>query len=312
MGQHRNTTSTQYFLYQVHHHPYLHHLTWESILFSVVDSSHHSVWGTEILEGHANRHLAYPPQTDDILISIYRHLFTSTAHVICRAPRSHHFWHNTLMMMMVEVRCVMVVATPYSPWDVPAITQPQGATEEFSDTLSPTREQMTPHTGAINKKRDHSFFQMLIPLVATFVCQTQHDNTTCWISTAIHSSTTMTAHHHADIPDDLLSSTRCLFTCKWLTAFKPNKQASCERPFLHEKKYPQGGLWRHKHQTPIKHTSTEANRLKYFPKASYIYGLWCSVLPLSLPLHFSPLCAVLVLFLRYFIYPFFFFFCTGP
>lgn len=28
-------------LFQVHHHPYLHHLTWESILFLVVDSSHH-------------------------------------------------------------------------------------------------------------------------------------------------------------------------------------------------------------------------------------------------------------------------------
>lgn len=47
---------------------------------------------------------------------------------------------------------MVVAATPPSPWDVPAITQPQGATEEFSDTLSPTREQMTPHTGAVNKK----------------------------------------------------------------------------------------------------------------------------------------------------------------
>lgn len=28
-------------LFQVHHHPYLHHLTWESIFLLVVDSSHH-------------------------------------------------------------------------------------------------------------------------------------------------------------------------------------------------------------------------------------------------------------------------------
>lgn len=51
---------------------------------------------------------------------------------------------------------MVVAAPPPSLWDVPAITQPQGATEEFSDTLSPTREQMTPHTGAVNKKRPFS------------------------------------------------------------------------------------------------------------------------------------------------------------
>lgn len=77
-------------------------------------------------------------------------------------------------------------------------------------------------------------------------------------------------------------------------------------PFLHKKKYPWGGPWRHKHQTPIKHTSTEANRLQILPKAFCIYGLWCSVFFfLYLPPHFPPLCAVLVLFLHCFHFPFF-------
>lgn len=115
-----------------------------------------TVWGTEILQDHANRHLAYPPQTDvDRLISINHHLFTSTAHLICRALRSHHFWHNTL----AGVRHVVVAATPASPWDAPAITQPQGAAEEFSDTLSLTREQTIPHTGAVNKNEDILFLR---------------------------------------------------------------------------------------------------------------------------------------------------------
>lgn len=65
---------------------------------------------------------------------------------------------------------MVVAATPPSPWDVPAITQPQGATEEFSDTLSPTREQTIPHTGAVNKKRPFSLSQMLILLVSAFLC----------------------------------------------------------------------------------------------------------------------------------------------
>lgn len=137
---------------------------------------------------------------------------------------------------------MIIVATPPSPWDVPATTQPQGATEEFSDTFSPTREQMIPHTGAVNKKEAISFsgaiYRSSLP------------------SCAEHNTTTQRAEyprqHTAELPRQHISTQ--LFQmiycqaldafplCKWLTAIKPNKQASFERPFLHEKKYPRGGL----------------------------------------------------------------------
>lgn len=191
-------------------------------------------------------------------------------------------------MMRAGVRCVVIVATPPSPWDVPAITQPQGATEEFSDTLSSTREQMTPHTGAVNKKRGHSLSlsQLLILLVSTFLCRTQHDNTTSWISTAIHRAELPWQH----IVTQIFQMTYCqaldaFSLCKWLTAIKTNKQASRECLFLHEKKYPRGGLWRHKHQTPIKHTSTDANRSEILSQSSL--HLWTLVFCFS-PIPSSP------------------------
>lgn len=90
-------------------------------------------------------------------------------------------------MMWAGVMWVVVVATPPSPWNVPAITQPQGPTEEFSDTLSLTREQTTPHTGAVNKKD-----AMKTP-------RAEHPR-------QYTAEPPMTAHRHADIPDDLLSN----------------------------------------------------------------------------------------------------------
>lgn len=196
------------------------------IHFTVADSSYHvwSVWGTIILQGHMSRHSVYPPQTDhDTLISITS-TFLPLQH-ISRGLRIHHFWHDTLMMR-AGVRCVWsFVITPPSPWDVTAITQPQGATEEISDTLILTREQMTPHTGAINKKlRPLAFSDANTSRLSTWVCGlplrslsfpvpntiwqhtelSTHGNTQSWTST--------TAHHHANIPDDLFSSTSCLFT----------------------------------------------------------------------------------------------------
>lgn len=186
-----------------------------------------SVWGTEILQGHANRHFAYPPQTDAILLSIYSHLFTSSVHLIYRPPESHHYWHNTLMVM--GVRCVVAAATPPSPWDAPAVTQPQGASEEFSDTVSPTRGQMTPHTGAINKKT-RPLSQMLTPLVSTFLCWTQHDNTTRWISMATHSAQPPWQHIVTQIFQMIYCQALDAFSFpKWLTSIKPNKH--CERRF---------------------------------------------------------------------------------
>lgn len=87
---------------------------------------------------------------------------------------------------------------------------------------------------------------------------------------------------------------------KWPTAIKQNKQASCERPFSHEKKHPRGGLWRHKHQTPIKHTSTDANKLKIFSLKLFTFmdsGVLffpCTFLPISLLLSVLFLCCFCV------------------
>lgn len=121
-----------------------------------------SVSGTEIV--HASRHLAYRPQTDAVtLSSIYHHVFTSTAHVIGRALRSHHYWHN-ILMIRAGVRCTVFVAMPLSPWDVSAITQPQGATEEFL-ILSLTREQMLPHTVAVNRKDANTALLSYLPVL---------------------------------------------------------------------------------------------------------------------------------------------------
>lgn len=143
---------------------------------------------------------------------------------------------------------------------------------------------------------------MLILLVSTVLCRTQHDNTTSWISTATHRTEPPWQH----IITQIFQMTYCqaldaFSLCKWLKAIKPNKWASCERPFLHEKKYPQGCLWRHKHQTPIKHISTEANRLKIFSQ-SFLH-LWtqvfcffpCAFLPISLLLSVLFLCCICVI-----------------
>lgn len=224
-----------------------------------------SVWGTEIPQGHANRHLAYPPQTDvDRLISIYRHLFTSTAHLICRALRSHQFdtthwwWGRESGVWSLRPRllapgiCACHNTTTGSTRGVFRHTQPDQGTDD------------TTHWGSKQtKKRGHSLSQTLIPLVSTLLCRNttwQHNGL------SIHGNTQLSRH-------DSTSSRRysrwlycqaldAFSFCKWPTAITPNKKASCERPFLHEKKYPRGGPWRHKHQTPIKHTSTEANRSK--------------------------------------------------
>lgn len=193
-------------LFQVHHHPYLHHLTWDSILRLVVDSSHHF----SLRDRNTPRPREQTPRISDRLINIYQHLFTSTVHLICKSPRSHHFWHNTLLMR-AGVRCVVVAATPPSPWDVPAITQPQGNRGFFRHTQPDQGTDDTTHWGS-KQERGRSLSQILIQLVSTFLGWTQHDMTTSWTSMATHSWTAMTAHRHADIPDDLLSSTRCLFT----------------------------------------------------------------------------------------------------
>lgn len=75
-----------------------------------------------------------------------------------------------------------IATTPPNCWDVLTLTQPQEATKEFSDTLSLTREQMTPHMGAVYKKE-----AMLILLISTFLCRTPHDNTAIRISKATYS-----------------------------------------------------------------------------------------------------------------------------
>lgn len=134
--KYRNTTSTQYFLIPTSSSPPI-STTWHGDPFYCWwwTVAAISVWGTEILQGHANRHLAYPPQADvDRLIkhlppALYQY---STSHL--QSPEESPLWHNTLMR--AGVRCVVVEATPPSSWDVPAITQPQGATEEFFQTHS--------------------------------------------------------------------------------------------------------------------------------------------------------------------------------
>lgn len=62
----------------------------------------------------------------------------------------------------------------------------------------------------------------------------------------------MTAHRHADIPDDLLSSNRCPVTAKVADPIKPNKQASCGRPFYMRRNI-HGGAYE---DTSIKHLSS--------------------------------------------------------
>lgn len=109
-------------LFQVHHHPYLHHLTRESILSLVGDSSHHF--------SLRDRNTRWPHEQTprvDTLISIYHHLFTSTAHLICRAPRTQHIDDEGGMSGVWSLRPRLLALGMF-----PAITQPQ---EEFSDTL---------------------------------------------------------------------------------------------------------------------------------------------------------------------------------
>lgn len=107
-----------------------------------------SVWGTEILWGHSNRHLAYPPQTDvDRLIEASTTNLSPLQHISSSKPRG-----VTPMTQYIgdEGRSQACGHWDHAsqPLECACITQPQGPTEEFSDTLSLTREQTTPHTGA--------------------------------------------------------------------------------------------------------------------------------------------------------------------
>lgn len=191
---------------------------------------------------------------------------------------------------------------PPSPWDVPAITQPQVNRGFFRHTQPDQGTDDTTHWGS-KQERGCSLSQMLIQLVSTFLGWTQHDMTTSWTSMATHSWTAMTAHRHADIPD--CQALDAFSLCNWPTAIKPNKHH--ESVHFYMRRNIHGGAYE---DTSIKHQSSIQAQMqtdkKSFPKAFYIYGLWCSVFSLYLPPHFPPsLCAVLLLFLRCFIFPFF-------
>lgn len=118
------------------------HLLWWWTLAAI------SVWGTEILRGHSNRHLAYPPQTDvDRLIEASTTNSLPVQHISSSKPRGV----TTLTQYIDdEGRSQACGHCDHAsqPLECACITQPQGPTEEFSDTLSLTREQTTPHTGA--------------------------------------------------------------------------------------------------------------------------------------------------------------------
>lgn len=176
---------------------------------------------------------------------------------------------------------VVVAAAPPSPWDVPAITQAQGATEEFSDKLSPTREQMTPHTGAVNKKRGHSLFRSSL------------------LSCAEHNMITQQAEYprqHTELNrHDSTSSRRY---SRWL--FTLQVADSCynqiRKHHVNAHFYMRRNIQRGAHEdTSIKHLSSiyaqRQTDLKSFPKAFYIYGL-C-----FFPYAFLPISLLSVLFM---------------
>lgn len=236
---------------------------------------------TEVSQGHVNRHLAYPPQTDGRITSIYQHLFTSTAHV--QHPEESTLLTHNIDDWKAGDRHALVAATPPSFWDVPGITLLQGATEEISDTFSLTREQMTLHTGAVNKKRRlHSFWAV----ISGVLCRTQHHNTTRWTLTATYRTLLQWQH--------IITQILQMIYWRALDGFS--------LPFSHKKKHPQGGKWRHNHQTTSS-IRTEANSIKILSQPCLHLRTLVCCFSLCLPPHF-PLSAFLMLFLRYFIDPF--------
>lgn len=154
-------------------------------LLAVVSSHHFSFEGHKYSQGHVNRHLAYPPQTDvDRLISIYPHLSACTAHLIRRAHRgvTTYWWWGP------RGKCL-------GRWDVPAITQPQRATAECFRHAQPDQgTDASAHWGSKQtKKRPFPFSDAN---TARLPSLGEH-KTTSRISTATHSWTAMTAHRHA-------------------------------------------------------------------------------------------------------------------
>lgn len=225
--------------------------------------------------------LAYPPQTDvGRLLSISYHLFHQYS--TPAKPRgaatfdtTHWWWGRESVVWLLRPRLLAF-------GDQPAITQPQGATEEFSDTFSPTREQMTPHTG-----------------------HTGHSLTT---PRAEHPRQHIFTH---DIPVQALDA---VSLCQWPTSLlKQISQHHGSVPFLHKKKHPLGGPTKTQ-ATPIKHTSTDADRSKTpFLKLSTFMD--SGVLFFSPPIPSSPfpsssssLCCTCVVC----VVSFSLFFCTGP
>lgn len=208
--------------------------------------------------------------------------------------------------MRAGVRCVVVAATPPSPWDVPAITQPQGNRGFFRHTQPDQGTDDTTYWGS-KQERGRSLSQMLIQLVSTFLGWTQHDMTTSWTSMATHSWTAMTAHHHADIPD--CQALDAFSLCNWPTAIKPNKHH--ESVHFYMRRNIQGGAYE---DTSIKHQSSiqaqmQTDKKNPFLKLSTFMdsGVLFFPVPSSPFPSFSLCCSVVVSALFHF--PFF---CTGP
>lgn len=254
-----------------------------------------SVWGTEILQVHVNRQFTYPPQ-----ITIYPPSLP-VQHISSAEPWGDPIWHNTLMMR-AGVRCVVVAATPPSSWDVPAIAQPQGTTEEFSDTFSSTREQTTPHNGGSKQKArpfflsDANTLRLTLPVPNTNMTTQQAE---------------YPRQHTAELPwQHIVTQVFQMTYCRTLDAFSLCKWLNqINKHHVSAHFYMRRNIHRGAHEdTSIRHLSSiQAQRqtdYRSFPKAFYIYGLWCSVFPCTFLPNSLLICAVLVLFLRCFIFPF--------
>lgn len=130
--------------------------------------------------------------------------------------------------------------------------KPQGATEEISDTLSPTREQMIPHTGAVSKKEVTLFHRCLYCLSPPSLAR---QNMTIQRAEYPRQHTAELPRQH--IVTQIFQMTYCqaidaLSLRSWPTPIKPNNQASCGRPFYMRRNI-HGGAYE---DTSIKHLSS--------------------------------------------------------
>lgn len=232
--KHRNTTSTQSIITPIS-------TTWHGSPFSIwwATTSTASLWGTEILGRHADRHI--------------RHRATVTQHTsTAERPEETPCFDTTHWPWGWESRNVVVVATPSS---APSLPGRAGR----NTTTGSDRGVLQPHSARPGSRRFRTLW-LQTQKTSPVSHQWQHHKLNSRGDTQLNCLWQHIARRYSCWALDAFSLLKRPTAFFPLFFYQPKSKHHLDTRSYTRRRIHKGGRRRHKHQTPIKHTSTDANQ----------------------------------------------------